>query len=434
MRKILKENNSLFLMFVFFLLTLLFFNTSNADTVWNYGMAHAIKIGEIPYKDFNIITTPLYPLFMSSFLFLKDSYFVYLFEQAILCTVLFYFVHKELKEKTILFYFLVSIPFFTVFLPNYNFFAFLLVIMILSFEKKENNDILIGILLGLLFCTKHTIGISIILFSLISTFSWKRIGKRFLFSLIPIGLLFLYLNLTNSLKDFINLSFLGLFDFGKSNATISIFYLIVGILIFGYTCYQIYKNPKDYHYYYLLGSFSFIVPIVNMDHAVFLIGVFLFIVLRNMKTKIAFPSSYLILLFSGIILVNAFFNYSNYSGIQSEFQYFSTRFMSQEDARYVSNLLKKYKDTPNSYMISMDSMLYDIEANHKITYFDIPLYGNFGYNGIDHLKKKIDSMHGAYFFIQESKNPQFIGELCDYIKEKGTFIESIGSNQIYQMS
>mgnify|MGYP007070297304 FL=1 len=108
--------------------------------------------------------------------------------------------------------------------------------------------------------------------------------------------------------------------------------------------------------------------------------------------------------------------------------------MNQEDSKYVSNVLKKYQSYEKRYMISMDSMLYDIESNHDITYFDIPLYGNFGYNGINYMKDLILSEHDSYFFVQDSGNSQFANELCDFVRENGELIEEIEGYQIYYIS
>ena len=436
MKSFIKKVYPYVIAFIIFLFTLLFFNVRNADTVWNYGMAHAIRLGEIPYKDFNIISMPLYPLIMSLGLFIKDTYFVYILEQAIFCVVLFFFIYKLLDKKTILYFLLISIPLFSIYLPNYNFLAFLLVVILIYLEKqKKVNDKYIGIILGLLFITKHTIGIVFILLSLLSTFNFKKITKRLIYLFIPILLFIIYLLITNSLYDCINLSILGLFDFGKSNNSISPIFLIISILLLIYNIYLFKKNPKDKYNYYLLSSFSFIIPIINMDHAMFLVGIFLIIILDRIKIKKKYNNKLLItssVLLVFLMILNFYSSFSYYSdNLNNSFDKFHTRFISKDDDLFVSRILDEYKSYDNSYMISMDSMIYDIESNHKITYYDVPLYGNFGYNGIDNLKKDILSHHRSYFFIQNSSNPQFISGICEFIKEKGTLVKVVDNYKIY---
>ncbi len=431
MKSFIKKIYPYVIAFIIFLFTLLFFNVRNADTVWNYGMAHAIRIGEIPFKDFNIIAMPLYPLIMSIGLFIKDSYFVYMLEQALLCVVLFFFVYKLLDKKVILYFLILSLPIFSIYLPNYNFLAFLFVIILIYLEKEKIDDKWIGIILGLLFLTKHTIGIVFIVLSLFSTLNIKRMGKRLLFSLIPISIFIIYLLITNSLYDCINLSILGLFDFGKNNHSASLIFTVISLLLLIYNTYLFIKKPKDINNYYLLGSFSFIIPIINLDHAMFLVGICLLIILDKIKLdkKVLITSGVLLVFLIGINFYSSYSYY--YDCLDNSFDKFHSRFMSLSDSLFVKSILDEYKSYDNRYMISMDSMLYDIESNHKITYYDVPLYGNFGYNGIDNIKKDILSHHRTYFFIQNSSNPQFIQEVCDFVREKGILVKVIDSYEVY---
>ena len=43
----------------------LIINIIQNDEIWNYGFAHNIYSGLIPYKDFNMVITPFYPFMMS---------------------------------------------------------------------------------------------------------------------------------------------------------------------------------------------------------------------------------------------------------------------------------------------------------------------------------------------------------------------------------
>ena len=61
-------------LFVFLLFVSLITTTFGNDEVWNFGFAKNIYEGLVPYKDFNMIVPPLYPLLMSvPFLFLGTS-------------------------------------------------------------------------------------------------------------------------------------------------------------------------------------------------------------------------------------------------------------------------------------------------------------------------------------------------------------------------
>ena len=54
------------LLCIFFFIALVFiFTLSRGDTFVNYGFSYAISRGEIPYKNFNMIITPLAPILYS---------------------------------------------------------------------------------------------------------------------------------------------------------------------------------------------------------------------------------------------------------------------------------------------------------------------------------------------------------------------------------
>ena len=53
---------------------------------------------------------------------------------------------------------------------------------------------------------------------------------------------------------------------------------------------------------------------------------------------------------------------------------------------YINNVYIDYSSRDNNYMYSYDSMFFDVMSDHKITYFDVPDNGNFGYDGINKMK------------------------------------------------
>ena len=97
-------------LFCIFLVWNLLLVPLNLDEVWNYGFAHNIYSGLIPYKDFNMILTPFYPFLMSlPFHLFGSSMLVFHIEQAIILLFCFSFFHY-------LFLFLVIIYFYSFYL------------------------------------------------------------------------------------------------------------------------------------------------------------------------------------------------------------------------------------------------------------------------------------------------------------------------------
>ena len=404
------------LFFLFFLFILIIFSNNGNDTIWNYGMAHAIRMGEVPYKDFNIISTPLYPFILSIGLFIKDTYFMFLLEQALLCTIFIFFIEKIVNRNYILVLISLCFPIFNLLFPNYNFLVLLLLTVIIYLEKKNKSDSLIGITLGLLLLSKHTMGVFIIIASMISTLNVKRGLKRLVFSLIPISIFIIYLLCTKSFYTFFDLGILGLLDFGNHNSSISVFSLIASICILIYAIVSIKKDYKNKYIYYLFGSMTFIVPICDLFHVFYLICFFLIIYFID-KDEIPKNTIKKIGLFIPLILILNFisnYEYISNISINNNLEKFKAYLLTNDIKLYTQKIKEKYQSYNSVYMISMSSMFFNIECENKITYFDIPLHGNFGYNGINKMKNKISKLN-------------------DYIRNKYKFIEKIEDFEIYKI-
>ena len=74
---------------------------NNLDELWNYNFARNILEGKIPYKDFNMITTPLLPIVCGIFLKIFGNELIVMRVIGIFlnATILFslYKIFKELK-------------------------------------------------------------------------------------------------------------------------------------------------------------------------------------------------------------------------------------------------------------------------------------------------------------------------------------------------
>lgn len=414
-----------FFLFLFFLFVLIFFGYNNTDIIWNYGFSHAIRIGEIPYHDFNLIATPLYAFIMSVGLWIFDSYLVFLIEQSILCTVLYALFEKMFSKNANLIIVVLCFPIFYTIFPNYNFLVFFLIVVLLYLENYHPNDVLIGFVLGLLVLSKHTVGGVITLCSIIACFDIKRAGKRCLGFSVPLFCFLVYLLITGSFTSFIDLSVLGLFDFGDSNGSFGGISIFLAAMIFFHFLVLFRRNWKDKNLYYLLGAFSFVIPICDFFHFNYLIAVYMVVLLLRYQNSIPDLRNVTWILLSVLVILNIILNYSVYEDMKfCSFDHFEGYLTTQKHEKYMKKILKSYSHSNNAYMYSFSNMFFDIASNHKITYFDVPLYGNFGYHGISKMKSIIDQMHGVYFYIDSYDNIQFAKEIYDYIKEKGTSITS----------
>ena len=67
-----QKNKYLILELIITFISIFLYHVMNSrmdyDEIWNYGFSYNIASGLIPYKDFNMITTPLYSMLGAVFL------------------------------------------------------------------------------------------------------------------------------------------------------------------------------------------------------------------------------------------------------------------------------------------------------------------------------------------------------------------------------
>lgn len=168
---------------------------TNLDELWHYNIARQISFGLIPYKEISLITTPIFPTFISIFLKgIFDQLIVYRIICSILVTCIFFLSYKVLIKTTkntcisITITNLLLLIMKEHLLMEYNMFVIFLTLIIIlieisdkenikiedkqnisnanKFDKKVNNfkrNFWIGFVAGLAFLTKQTIGAFIIL-------------------------------------------------------------------------------------------------------------------------------------------------------------------------------------------------------------------------------------------------------------------------------
>ena len=220
--------------FLFLFFTQLLYLGNNLDFYWNFNNSLQISNGLVPYNDINIITTPLFHFIVSIFLtiFGKNimvyaaalSFFKIVHLIIILKIVVLLCKKNTEKNKYIMYTFLIFILLMHNIYYEYNFLSILFISLISYIEllnkKTIKNELLIGILVGLSFLSKQSIGMIAIIFILLKPILFNNNKKNVLYrflGLFIIGFLFtVYLLFTNSLDSFKNYAVLGLIEF-KNN-------------------------------------------------------------------------------------------------------------------------------------------------------------------------------------------------------------------------
>lgn len=436
--KILKIIIKYVFLFLIFLVFTLILSPVNIDEIWNYGFSYNIYKGLIPYKDFNMVLTPLYPMIMAGFLhiFGKGILSIHIVNAIILCFSS-HLLFKMYGKKAYLIIILFFLPFYLTF-PSYNTFLVVLTIILIFLEKEKkdnkNIDYLIGVVLGLLILTKQTVGFCVLIGSMIYAGNKNKIGKRVAGCLIPILVFTIYLIATNSYSQFFDLCFLGLLDFSKNSQGFNV-YTIITIILLLINIYLIVKEKDKLAYYSLFFS-SITIPICDLAHlSPYLVIISNFIIPKIKKDLI----NYKALFVSSVLIASILVFSDNYDGAKSAYpndlNNFNYRYISKTHYDLTKKILN-WMDGKKEQIIFLDANAYYFRLirDEKIGYIDLINQGNWGYHGSKKLLKTLSQYKNTYFFINKEdykSHNQIDKNTLEYIFKNGEKKEEINCYEIY---
>ena len=441
MKYIKKYRNYIFLFLFFFLVLSVFsFYNHSYDSFWNYSFSYAIARGEVPYVDFNTVSTPFCAFFFSLFFIFSHHYLWYIFGWSLVLTFTFYLLFQVIQHRSFIVLFALLFPFLHTIIPTYNLFCFCLYILLLYLEKFHKNHYLIGFVLGISVLTKQTIGVFFLLASVIYYVKdFKILGKRIMGFIIPCLLFFIYLLFTNSFLSFLDLCFFGLFDFSKNTTGFSI-YFYLSIILFLVLCFYVFKKDRSIYAYYTLATFSFVIPLFDSYHfLLFLCSVFVYLMIRiDIKKKYCY-------LFLGLSIFLCFINFYCYQGFSSKrldflpnLEYYLVQPEQYEILLDMNRVFLEYyeKDNVPVLLSTKNSFIY-VGNNLDVNYFLVFLHGNYGYNGVEKLIKRIEESSNLYIINQREmdeigRNGEFLYEVCEYVIEHFSLVAREGDYLIYE--
>ena len=429
------------LLFFSFLFLNLIVNQLQNDEIWNYGFAHNIYKGLVPYKDFNMVITPFFPFLMSlPFHIFGSSILVFHIENAILLVGMSYLIYQLIGEKAFLvgviaLFFSNSVTF-----PSYNLFLLFLIVLLLYLEKKNFNDFFIGFLVGVSFLTKQSIGFFFLFPSLYYISDKKKLGKRMVGFLVPCFLFLLFLLFENNLMEFLDLCLFGLFDFGSKNTPGFNFGYIVLLLYFVIVGYMIYKNKKDISNYYVLAFSTMMLPLVDVHHCVIPYIALIIVIFMRVDFYIPLRLEYLFVgSFVGIAILSIYFYNDGYKMIYpNDIKHFEYRFIRSDSLDFNHQVLDYMKKNKNRdfVFITSGAYYYRLITDTPITYLDLTNNGNYGYHGSEKIIRDIQKRKDAIFFVFE----QELGDYCQsdkpsiqYVIDHGKKIGRIMIYDIYEL-
>lgn len=490
---------------VLFLVARLATPATDLDEVWNYNTANAFAMGLIPYKQVSMITTPLLPMINSIFLKVVFNgimtYRVLMGIVFALIVLFIYLIIKELSNKKLLSYicaFFIGTLLIKKFLLDYNY-LFLLISLVIAFleirdiKKNENfnfnHNLCVGLLTGLAFLTKQTIGILLIFVMIFEVFIYmkksgfdlrfnkfiKLIGVRIFGMMVPIIIFLIYLGVTGAFNDFINYAIKGVREFSnnvpyyrlfdsndKVVLIISRLFIIVYIPLFITFILESIKNKKlkdELINIYVLAFCSIpviaiIYPISDDFHlmvasvfALIIIAYLLILVLKKIDSFIKIDVFYKKLLLIGILVVIVLISFKNViierninvkENVLVPFKHYEGIYVPEYLSKRISDVTDKVQSYSNSgresIIVDAEAAIYDIVLNRYKKNYDMLLIGNIGENGVEKIINEIKDSHNVYYFV---KNPQYAlnwqlpEDIVDYIRNNLKYHETVSVFDVY---
>ena len=490
---------------VVFLVARLATPATDLDEVWNYNTANAFAMGLIPYKQISMITTPLLPMINSIFLKVVFNgimtYRVLMGIVFALIVLFIYLIIKELSNKKLLSYicaFFIGTLLIKKFLLDYNY-LFLLISLVIAFleirdiKKNENfnfnHNLCVGVLTGLAFLTKQTIGALLIFVMIFEVFIYmkksgfnlkfdkfiKLIGVRIFGMMVPIIIFLIYLGVTGAFNDFINYAIKGVREFSNSVpyyrlfdsndivvSIISRLFIIVYIPLFITFILESIKNKKlkdELINIYVLAFCSIpviaiIYPISDDFHLmvasvyVLIIIAYLFIlVLKKIDGFIKIDIFYKKLLLIGILFIIILISFKNLiierninvkENVLVPFKHYEGIYVPEYLSKRISDVTDKVRAYSNSgresIIVDAEAVIYDIVLNRYKKNYDMLLIGNIGENGVEKIINEIKDSHNVYYFV---KNPQYAlnwqlpEDIVDYIRNNLKYHETVSVFDVY---
>lgn len=389
-----------------FICSLVFLNfiPFDLDEIWNYGFMHSMYSGLVPYRDFNMVVTPFFPLLFSlPFHLFGSNLLVVNVCQSLLIVLTYVLLEKLIGDKANI---LLLLMFFNydMMYASYNYFIFFLFLSLLYLEKNKSNDYVIGIVIGLAVLTKQSVGGLLAIVSLYYVFKekdFKKLIKRVIGAMLPVGLFLIYLAVTGAFADFVNLCILGLFDFGTNNY-VGVRALVLGyILLIGAVIYFIVKRRNSIDKYYVLAFSTIAVPMFDYFHIKFFVLALLILVLEKINIKKINLNLLLYGSMIGIVFINLIVSVDGDMVYPNSIKHFEYRYISSKhikETQLVSEKLKDYSDK-ELLLLFEQSYYYKISNDFPINHFDLINTGNWGYKGSEKLLKELKKKKDAVFVI-----------------------------------
>ena len=463
------KNLILFIMFAFIISIYIFDRgITDFDELWNFNFALNISNGLVPYRDFNILQTPLMP-FVSGILLkiLGKELLIMRALGVLLSTSIIFMSYIILKKFKINSTYCIGVSLFLIyvyknyFTIDYNFMNLLLILIIIYLELK-NKDVDrflysfgLGVILGLTILTKQSTGLVIsfiacgyrllVVRNIDSFLKFiKTAIARVIGICIPVLAFIVYLIVTNAYDDFIDYAILGINTFSNSikysslldnEKIIAVSSIVVPMIIIVELIYSAFTSNKEKIILssYAIGSLVLVYPIADSIH--FLIGA-----MPNKETLIVSKIVNELIIFAFVFL-SLYNTYRTFEKLFNEKDYqslahFRGIYMDDHEISEIENVDKFIlNDKENTIMLDAYASIYMIPIDKYDKDFSLFLKGNLGSRGEEGIISKIQALNsGTKFLIRKDgyrRNWQTPEKVISYVKKEYKKIDEVEIFDIY---
>ena len=467
---------------------------SNLDEIWNFNCARNISDGLIPYKDFNMVATPLMPIIcgIGLLIFGKELIVMRVFAVILMCLIFFitYKILEKLVPKHInmLLLTILLVLFKDVMCIDYNYATLLIALILVYIELKNKKgeffrysfkyNFIIGIIAGIAILFKQSTGTAIAcacigykIFEIRKKEDIKEFLKiaftRLLGVIIPVAILLTYIAINGAMKDFISYTILGVRTFSnkkpysqlfeEKSLTILPYIIPISILVMFIMLFS--KKVKEevcILFAYSISTFIVCYPISDKIH--FSIGALISFIglgyiiyeyaikinLNIIKKPIKIIAFFTITLITYWSLLINLYN----SGLKINHEYLKVS-KENELAHFKGipenvGLKKRINEVDefiiankengkNVYVLDAEAAIYYIPLNMYNKDYDMFLKGNLGADGEERIIKRIQSEENAVYLIkQRGLNWQNPGNVREYIIGNLNHTGNISAFMIYE--
>lgn len=379
--------------FLFSLILFYVFQGIYCDEIWTYGFSYNISDGLVPYRDFNLVTTPFYSFLAAIFIKLFGNYIIvmHLFD-SLLFSIMIILLFKIINWKV-----LILLPLFMFWWPSgYNFLClFFLVLIIYLISQGKYNDIVIALIVGVCLITKQNVGIFFILPCLF--YSQNKV-KTIIVFLLPFLLISVYFVYCNAFYDFLNCCFLGMFEFGNDNKYFEgYFFELFMVIILALVILLIKSKFRNREIFYILMFQLMLYPIFDLRHFACVFFPVMYLILKKINSK-----HLLFILGFSVYFMFALLLYGN--NFKIKFDDNITYFKNSGDLNVLAEQTKKYiVDNDNFFFNGYYGYFIKLYYDIPISQYDLLLSGNVGYKGMNKKLQELDNLckiKKCYFFLE----------------------------------